>query len=297
MCPRAISEFGNIDMELDLFQKIIDDGASFLEFVYLVGMGEPLMNPNIFKMVRYCKAKGIRTGISTNATLLRGEKIEEVFASGLDYIILAFDGATPKVYEKYRKGALFETTKNYILKFLERKKELKSPITVTVQMVRLPDNKDQVSDFYQLWNIQGVDSIRIKEDEICIDGVCLDERKGTAPRRNPCHVLWQGPAYIEENGDFYPCCSMWRSEPFGNVREYPIAYIWNNNKMQAIRRAHVTGNLSAFPECISCKAARPRLPLIVGSFLVDIYRVRRIIPMVERISLLYKIPLFEDRKW
>ena len=40
---------------------------------------------------------------------------------GLDYVILAFDGATKETYEKYRVGAVFEKTRENILAFLEKK--------------------------------------------------------------------------------------------------------------------------------------------------------------------------------
>jgi len=293
MCPRAISEFGNKDIDFALFHKIIDEGCHFAESAVLYGGGEPLLNPEIFRMIRYCKEKNLRTEISTNATLLKGDTIEEIFDSGLDYIILAFDGATPEVYEKYRKGAKFEITRRNILNFLQRKKERNSSLTVIIQMVRLPENQHQIKDFMKLWNIKGVDSIRIKEDEICIDGVSLNDRKKRALRRNPCHLLWQGPLFISENGDVYPCCYMWRSEPVGNLQKESLLQIWNNKKMMAIRDAHIKKNLSGYPDCISCKAASPRLGLIIGSFLTDPYRVRRIIPLIEKLSLIHKIPFFD----
>jgi len=296
MCPRAISEFSDTDIDSTLFQKIVEEGAPYFQFVYLMGGGEPLLNNHLFEMVRECKAKDFRTGFSTNATLLRHGRIDDVFESGLDYIILAFDGATPEVYEKYRPGARFDTVRNNILRFLKRKRERHSRIWVTIQMVRLPANESQIPDFKKLWNVKGVNDIRIKEDEIGIEGVCLDERNIPRPRRNPCHFLWQGPIYIDETGGVYPCCYMWDMDPVGNVQEQTLQEIWSNDAMQALRKAHADGDLSDFPECVQCKAPRPRLPLIVGSFLINTFRVRRLIPFIEKLSLRYKISLFEDRK-
>jgi radical SAM protein with 4Fe4S-binding SPASM domain len=293
MCPRAISEFADQDIEFELFRRIIDEGVPYFEFVIPQGGGEPLMNPQIFDMVRYCKSRNLRTGFSTNATLLHGERIEQVFESGLDSIILAFDGATPEVYEKYRQGADFHATRRNILDFLQRKIQCKSNIHVTIQMVRLPENQHQIPEYTAMWRIPGVDQVRIKEDEICIDEVCIPSAPEVRAAFNPCHYLWQGPIYIQENGDVFPCCHAWLAEPLGNVMNERLVDIWNNEKMQEMRRAHVLGDLEAFPECRDCKAARPRLPLIVGSFVVDSFRVRKFIPLFEKLNRMSHNSLFE----
>lgn len=290
MCTRAIWKFNNKDIEFDLFCKIIDIGMPYFEMIILNGAGEPLMNPKLFDMIRYIKSKGIYSGFSTNATLLKNEKIEQVFASGLDDIIIAFDGATAETYEKYRKGAKFEITRNNILKFLQRKNQLNSSLSVTLQMVRLPDNNNQINKFIKMWSVKGVNSIRVKEDEVHVDDICFNKRKRYDQRQYPCHYLWQGPPFIQENGDVYPCCHMWRSEPLGNVKDMSLNRLWNNRKMQELRQSHGTGNLPQ--ECISCQARVPRLPVIIGSFLINIYMVRQLIPLIEKAALFYNIPFF-----
>ncbi len=297
MCPRAISEFANKDIEFELFEKIVEEGKDFFEFVIPQGGGEPLLNPDLVKMIKLCKESGIRVGFSTNATVLTEEKSKELVEAGLDYIIFAFDGATPDTYEFYRKGAKFHKVRENILTFLRIKKELKSKVFVTLQMVRLPLNADQIDDYRKLWKVDGVDEIRIKEDEIKIDGVCFEDAKDKKIKKSkklaPCHYLWQGPIYIEENGDVYPCCHAWLAEPIGNIKEKSLAEIWNCERIVKMREAHIKGDVSEFPECVNCAAPRPKKILIVGSFLVDVFSVRKIIPVIEKLNLLYKIKLFD----
>ena len=72
MCPRESIYFPPKDMELSVFKKIIDDGKAFLEFAVPYGDGEPLLNPEIYDMIAYCKQVGVPSGISTNATVLSG---------------------------------------------------------------------------------------------------------------------------------------------------------------------------------------------------------------------------------
>jgi radical SAM protein with 4Fe4S-binding SPASM domain len=213
----------------------------------------------------------------------------------LDNLIIAFDGSTREVYEKYRKGADFEKVRANILQFLDVKKRRKADLFVVLQMVRLPENQHQVKDFHKMWSIEGVDEIRIKEDEIVIPEVALEERIHHDRRRHPCYQLWQGPATINYKGDFFPCCHMWQSEPIGNINDQSLFELWNSKQIQRMRQAHLSGDLSDYPDCQDCHAPNPRLPVILGSFMVDVFRVRQWIPKMEKVAMFYKMPLFRDR--
>lgn len=213
----------------------------------------------------------------------------------MDYLIFAFDGATKESYKKYRKGAKFEETREKILEFLRMKQELKANTFTIIQMVRFKDNAGEVDDFRKMWNIPGVDQVRIKEDEMQFEGVGIPLPPLVQARRNPCHYLWQGPVYIHHDGNVFPCCYMWRGEPLGNVNQQELTQIWNNEKMQRLRRAHVDGNIAAYHDCVNCHAPKPRLPVIVGSFVINGLAVRKLIPMFEKLALILKIPIFETR--
>ena len=295
MCPREFGYYPPEDFDLELFKVIIDEIQGQTELVFPWGAGEPLVNPDIYEMIRYCKQAGIYTVVSTNATLLNKERGYQLIDAGLDNLIIAFDGATPEVYEKYRKGAKFHKVRANILGFLETKKQRKANLSIVLQMVRLPDNQHQISDFHKMWSIEGVDEIRIKEDEIVIPGVALEERINHDRRRRPCYQLWQGPAMVNYKGDFFPCCHMWQTKPLGNVREKSVFDLWNSGQMQQLRQAHSSGDLSDYPECQNCHAPNPRLPLILGTFLVDMFKIRQWIPKMERMAIFYKLPLFRDR--
>jgi radical SAM protein with 4Fe4S-binding SPASM domain len=295
MCPRELIEYPSIDFDFELFKRIIDEVHDNTELIFPWGLGEPLINPDIFDMVSYCRDAGLYTVVSTNATLLNEERSHRLIESGLNNLIIAFDGTTPEVYEKYRKNASFTKVKKNILRFLELKRQMKADVFVVMQMVRLPENQHQVADFYRMWNVDGVDEIRVKEDEIVIPGVALEERVNHDRRRNPCYQLWQGPVHINYEGDFRPCCHMYNTEPVGNVRNSTVFELWNSPRMVKLREAHVSGKLDDYPDCQDCHAPNPRLPVIFGSFLVDMERVRKWIPRVEKMAVFHRLPLFRDR--
>ena len=50
MCPREQMYFPPKDMDLALFKKIIDESKEYLEFAVPYGVGEPLLNPEIYEI-------------------------------------------------------------------------------------------------------------------------------------------------------------------------------------------------------------------------------------------------------
>ena len=297
MCPRENIYFPPKDMDLGLFRKIIDEGKDTLEFAVPYGVGEPLLNSEIFDMIAYCKARGVPSGISTNATLLTEEAGRKLIAAGLDYIILAFDGATKATFEKYRKGAEFEKVRDNILAFLRVKKQLGSKIFCIIQMVRLDENRREIPDLIRMWRIEGIDEIRIKKDEVHNEGSAIPgDHQARPPMRHPCYLLWRGPMYIHYDGTVYPCCYIYPDQAVGNVKKNTLAEIWNSEKMVHLREAHIRGDLSDYKACQNCPAARPRLAVTLGSFLVNTHTVRRAIPFFERLAQLRNISVFETLK-
>ncbi len=293
MCPRAIYTFDNENMDLELYRKIIKDCREHVEFVWPYGIGEPMIHPNIFEMIRITRDAGVRTGMSTNATLMDDKRADMLLDCGLDYVILAFDGATKETYEKYRTGATFEKTRANILTLLKKKIERKAPLYVVLQMVLLKDNIPEISAYRKLWSIPGVDEIRFKRDEIQIEGSASPQSHLTGQRRNPCHLLWRGPLYVRYDGLAYPCCYMWEEPPVGDLKTQGLMQVWNSDSMVKLREAHISGDLSAYPVCQTCQAARPSLPAFYGSLALNSLTVRKAVPAMEKLARFYGIGVFE----
>ena len=99
MCPRHIYTFDNENMNLELYKKVIQDCKDYVEFIWPYGIGEPMIHPNIFEMIRITRDAGIRTGMSTNATLMDDRRadmlLDSVDPSGLQ---LGSSGVTTSVH-------------------------------------------------------------------------------------------------------------------------------------------------------------------------------------------------------
>jgi len=295
MCIREAVAFNGPDMEVGLFRKIIDEGAGYFRYISLDGPGETVMNPEAFRLIRYARSKGIRMMFSTNATLMNPGVVESILDAGLDQIIFSINGTTPDAYRQVHGVDGYATALANVRRFLERKCERKARTLVTVQMVVLPQTLPNVADFYRQWRgVHGVDAVRVKKDVVCVEPVQLKEARRRPPRRNACARLWHGPVYIETNGDVYATPGvLYKAGPVGNLRQESLAAIWNNERMQAMRRAHAAGDESPFRECVDCAYPRPRLPMIIGGFLLDPFTVGRLMPLAEKLAYWRGVPLYE----
>lgn len=299
MCIREAVAFNGPNLEVQLFRRLIDEGAGYFRYISFDGPGETVMNPDAFGMIRYATSRGIRMVFSTNATLMDESITEAILDSGLSHIIFSLNGTTRDVYASVHGVDSFDTAVANIERFLARKLERKSKILVTLQMVCLQQTLHQVSDFYRRWRgISGVTSVRVKKDVVAVERVEPGDRHSRAPRRNACARLWYGPVFIETNGDVYASPGvLYKAPPVGNIWKNSLSEIWNNETMQAMRRAHVSGDESPFPECVDCSYSRPRLPLIVGGFLLDPFLVGKLMPIAERLAYWQSLPLYERFAW
>ncbi len=295
MCIRAVRTFAGPEMEFDLFKKIIDEVKGRLSYISLDGPGETIMNPDAFRMIGHARSQGIRVMFSTNATLLDEARRADVLNSGADMIIFSINATTPEVYEAVHGVQGFAAATTNVRRFLELKRERKSPILVAVQMILLPETEGQVRDFFRHWrSVPGVDMIRFKADVVC-NGPAGEKRIHPGPkRRAPCPRLWYGPAFVETNGDVYASPGvLYKAGPVGNLTKSTLTQIWNNGAMQSMRAAHARGDAALFTECRDCAYLQPRLPLVIAGFMIDPFRAGKLLPLAERLAFWQRLPLFE----
>lgn len=171
------------------------------------------------------------------------------------------------------------------------KKERRSKLQIVAQLVRMEGNAAEVDDFIRFWRATpGVDLIRIKEDETNM--MRPDAGHAAGDWKHPCHYLWRGTLYVKYNGDVYPCCQSYPLDgaPIGNLAEQPLTQIWNSASMQEMRRLHAAGRGGEIDVCSRCCTTIPHPALVAGSLLLHGRTVRRLMPVVERLTYLSKLP-------
>jgi radical SAM protein with 4Fe4S-binding SPASM domain len=291
MCPRETHKQPKADMEDGVFTRLVREAGATAEHMMLIGLGEPFLDPKIFERIEFCHQHTISTLLSTNGVLLDEAVAARVLDSPLEQITLSFDGARKETFEFYRKGAKFEKVREHFVRFAQLKHERASRLQVVVQMVRMEGNAGEVDDFLSFWRaVPGVDQVRIKEDETNL--MRPDAGHAAADWKHPCHYLWRGAAYVKQNGDVYPCCQsyMLDGRPLGNLGSESLTQIWDGPAMQELRRAHVQGRAGEVEMCARCCTTIPHPLLVAGSLALHGRTVRRLLPLVERLTYLARLP-------
>jgi radical SAM protein with 4Fe4S-binding SPASM domain len=291
MCPRETHKQPKADMSQEVFERLVRESGETAEHMMLIGLGEPFMDPRIFERIEFCHRHSISSLLSTNGTFLDETCAGRILDSPLEQITLSFDGAKKETFEFYRKGAKFEKVRDNFVRFARLKKQRRSRLQVVVQMVQMEGNAGEVGDFIRFWSaIPGIDQVRIKADETNV--MRPDAGHAAGEWKHPCHYLWRGPMYIKQNGDVYPCCQSYMLDgaPVGHIGEQPLAQIWNSKGMQEMRRLHAAGRGGEVDICSRCCTTIPHPALVTGSLVLHGKTVRRLLPVVERLTYLSKLP-------
>jgi MoaA/NifB/PqqE/SkfB family radical SAM enzyme len=280
LCPtgRGISDRDKNLLDFDLFRKAIDPLAPFLYEVYLYNWGEPLLNGQLFEMIRYCAAKNIRTVVSTNLTLFGSPMLEPLFASGLDTIIVSLDGASEEGYSSYRRGGDFKKVLSALgeIAAQKRRRNARYPRLVW-QFIVFRHNQAEMLPAVEMARQIGVDEISfvapfspmeempytspwqkavelrnyLPEDQRFNLLQPGSYRRPVKPLR--CTYLWNQMA-IRPDGGVAPCCgAYYKKDDFGSLCREGIMEIWNNGNYRRARRAFRSqGAVSSGNICDSC---------------------------------------------
>ena len=123
-CPRTFEELEPAaNMSWDLFRSIVDQYPK-ISRVVLHGIGEPLMVPNLPRMIRYLKERGTYVLFNTNGTLLNERRGRDLIASGLDELRVSLDAAEPVAFKAVRGKDAFDRIVKNVREFRALQKSL-----------------------------------------------------------------------------------------------------------------------------------------------------------------------------
>jgi MoaA/NifB/PqqE/SkfB family radical SAM enzyme len=259
MCPRNLMTRKVGFMEFGLFKKVVQQIKGATSFTWLHSFGEPLFHPELGLFIDYCSANNIKTGISTNATILDADKSKMLLDSSLHRIILCMDGATSDTYAKLRFGADFIKTKENILNFLRLAKERKKKdLIVEVQIINMRNTSSEIELFTREWSAIGA---RVVVKVFTTWGNQVNSIVDTySPRilythrkkeRYPCKFLWTEGGVLW-NGDFVVCCMDFNGHTVaGNLSTDTLKDIWNSSVLIGLRKEQSEDNYTN-PLCKNC---------------------------------------------
>lgn len=270
-CPSGLRSFtrptGMLDM--DLFQKTIDETHTHVFYLTLYFQGEPYLNPQFLDMVRYATSKKMYVSTSTNAHFLNDETARKTVESGLDRLVISIDGTTQNTYEQYRVGGQLEKVLEGTQMLLKWKKELKSATPhVVFQYLVVGPNEHQINEAEKLAKNLGVDEMVFKTAQV------YDYQQGSPliPQNqkysrykknqdgsysiqnkllNQCWKMWQS-CVVTWDGRIVPCCfDKDASHQMGSLTEKSFSEIWYSNHYQNFRKS-LLNSRSEIEICKNC---------------------------------------------
>lgn len=248
----------NQDLTFDEFKALVD-GIPNLKWINLTGEGSSFLNKDFMAMLRYCKEKGIYVDFSHDFVYMTDEIARELILMGIERIYLSIDAATKSTYEKIRVGADFDRVVANFRRFVELKRELKSPLPeLCFRMAFFKDNIHEVEGLLDLIHSFGSAEDLGDEPSINIVGLLeFEETRGwvreidqaTVDRANQKAkkygfiIYWSHPTHVEEDKAPMDYCTFW-SEPYVMIGGYvlPCCAILMSNKRPFLEK-HAFGNL------------------------------------------------------
>ncbi len=244
-CPREqASQYGNIDFKVA--KKVIDE-ATCLKKPTVFGLhmwGEPLLNPDIFKIIKYIKQShsGHRVTLTTNGFLLNSKKSADLLATQIDQVIVSYHSDSS---EKMKELIGRDLEKSVLDSNIKSLIKLKSQQGVNTNIV-IRTFGDDVS----INNFEGA-SREDKEYDNSAGHTPNFSRKLTVNNRWPCYRLWLTTT-IAANGDITPCCvDLHHDLKLGNIKETNLKTAWSGYRLKEMRQQHIQNKFSS--KCDICK--------------------------------------------
>ena len=261
MCPRELNRpLGYMDVAL--FEKIIDESvlSGRRLIITLNKDGEPLLHPELPKMIKYAKEgkAAYKINFYTNGILLTETKSLELMKSGLDTIHISIDAFTKETYKKIKNSQMLEVVEENVKRLVVLKKRLRSKLPlVVVKILQSPDTQSEIKPFMNKWK-DIADFVEIGEFHTW-DGT-LNGSSSSNPNnspnginRYPCTFLWYNPVILWD-GRVTICCVDYQGKGIiGDIKENTLAEIWQGDALQKIRRAHLEGLYNTIPLCSKCQ--------------------------------------------
>ena len=162
-CPRTFTTYEEPKtLNWENFLKIVEQFPD-MERAVLHGIGEPLLNKDLPRMITYLKARGVFVLFNTNATLLTPDWSRQLIDSGLDELRCSIDGADPKTYAAIRGAPLLHKIVKNLTEFIRIQREMgaASP-RASIWMTGMKENIGELPALLRLAAKMGVPEVYVQ---------------------------------------------------------------------------------------------------------------------------------------
>lgn len=237
----------------------VGQAQGFMPLLVFSG-GEPLCRNDIFELIEYAVAQGIKCALATNGTLIDPTMAARVKAAGVERVSVSLDGATGQIHNKLRK---LEGSFEAAVHGIECLRQCGVPFQINMTLTRY--NAHQLDDVFALAETLGAVAVHLfmlvpvgcgeefaEEDmlsadqyEQLLDRIAKKEHTGRLEIKVTCgphyeRVIRQqklphkhaskgclagsGVLFVGHSGEVFPCGYL----PIhcGNILQTPLVKIW-----------------------------------------------------------------------
>lgn len=249
-------------LSASLFEKFVNDFKKFgrnLKTITFSGIGEPMLNPDIYKIINMSKEISDKVVLITNGSLINEETVEKLTSTKLDTIRISLQGLCAEDYEKTcgYKIDFAEFLKNLSYLF-ENKKGIEVCLKIPDIVINSKEKEFAAKQIFEdkcdIFTIQSisplhnsVDYSKVK-DEYNQTMYCDNALKEVTVCPQPFYSM-----QLMADGSVRPCC-MLEVECYtvGNINDESIIDIWNGEKLKNLRCLHLDGQRELIPSCKAC---------------------------------------------
>ena len=235
-------------MKWETFKLIVDQAEGNVEFISLASRGEPLLCPDIKKMLSYTKDKFLNLKINTNASILDEDISHSILQSGVKTLVFSADAADSAMYSKLRVNGKLEKILENIKKFneIKFKQYPDSKIITRVSGVKVND-KQNLDEMEKYWG-NLVDQVAFV-NYVPWENVYVS---GETKIQTPCSDLWRR-MFIWWDGKTNPCDVDYKSNlSVGSIENNNISKLWKSAHYNELRKKHELKLRSKISPCSRC---------------------------------------------
>jgi len=271
-CQTCIRTFRSLEPPADLTLeqvKVITEQFSVLERIVLHGIGEPLLNREIFEIVAYLKTRAATVLFNSDAISLTATRALRLIQSGLDEYRVSLDAATRQTYRRLRGVDQFDRVVANVRRLvqLERGRNRSAP-RVSLWFTASRANLDELLAFVRLAADLGVDEVYVQR--LVFNGLGLATAENALHgrlQRQEQEVLDQAQELARGLGVALRASGL--TTPLASLKgEMSSPRPWAGCQ-RPWTLSYVTANGNVLPCCISPWVARDYQALILGNALAE----------------------------
>jgi len=221
-------------MKWETFKLIIDQAEGNVQFISLASRGEPLLCPDIKRMLSYTKNKFLNLKINTNASMLDEDISHSILQGGVKTLVFSADAAESNMYSKLRVNGKLEKILQNIEKFneIKLKQYPDSKIITRVSGVKVND-KQNLDEMERYWG-------NLVDQVAFVNYVPWENvyESNKTKIKTPCSDLWRR-MFIWWDGKVNPCDVDYKSElSSGFIKNNNISDLWTSINYNKLRKDH-----------------------------------------------------------